>query len=104
MNRTYFFRTFLLSILLFLTQVAFAEMINKMDYDYDKVSHTATLRLSLNIGGNVAIPSLVTDEDGITYRVIKIGDYAFANNPNVITITIPQSITLIGKGAFSNCI
>lgn len=78
-------------------------MINKMDYDCDEVSHTATLQQSWGIGGNVAIPSLVTDEDGISYRVIKIGDGAFAGNSNVITITIPQSITLIGKRAFSGC-
>jgi hypothetical protein len=35
--------------------------------------------------------------------VLKIGDNAFANNPAIRTITIPNGVTTIGKNAFSQC-
>lgn len=57
--------------------------------------------------GDITIPSTVTHGD-MTYRVTKIGDYAFADNSgyNVnspTSITIPEGVTVIGKGAFYSC-
>lgn len=39
-----------------------------------------------------------------TYRIGKIGDYAFANCINLQEIDLNSDITEIGKGAFQNCI
>ena len=39
---------------------------------------------------------------GITYEVVGIDDGAFANSP-ITSITIPNSVTNIGDGAFSGC-
>ncbi|MBQ0008340.1 MAG: leucine-rich repeat domain-containing protein [bacterium] len=51
--------------------------------------------------GSVVIPSSVF-YNGITYRVISIGDYAFRNG-GVGSVTIPISVTSIGNFAFEDC-
>ncbi len=40
--------------------------------------------------------------NGKTYEVVGIDDYAFANSP-ITSITIPNSVTSIGNGAFNGC-
>ena len=53
-------------------------------------------------GGDVIIPSTVID-NGVEYTVTRIGDNAFSkNNSNIETIIIPNTVTSIGSGAFSN--
>lgn len=104
MNRTYFFRTFLLSILLLLTQVTFAiTEIGGIYYSLDGVNHVASVYSGRFVAGDVVIPSVVADEYGTTYRVIKIQSGAFSNNNNIVSVTIPLSITEIGKNAFDEC-
>ena len=51
--------------------------------------------------GNVTIPSSVAYQ-GRTYTVNEIGDMAFVNCPNLTSATIPNTVTSIGVGAFSN--
>ena len=53
--------------------------------------------------GNVVIPSSVT-YSGNTYAVTSIGDYAFYECYYLASITIPNSVTSIGYGAFEGCI
>ena len=49
----------------------------------------------------VTIPETV-EYRGVTYEVIGIGEYAFANSP-ITSVTIPNSIKTIGYGAFEHC-
>ena len=51
--------------------------------------------------GNVTIPSSVAYQ-GRTYTVNEIGDMTFVNCPNLTSVTIPNTVTSIGVGAFSN--
>ncbi len=56
---------------------------------------------------NLVIPA-VFEDNGTWYRVTAIGDWvfgdlAFANRSNLISVTIPDSVTTIGYGAFSDC-
>ena len=51
--------------------------------------------------GDVAIPSSVAYQ-GRTYTVNEIGDMAFVNCPNLTSVTIPNTVTSFGDGAFSN--
>ena len=51
--------------------------------------------------GEVIIPSTVT-YNGTTYSVTSIGDYAF-EDCSLASITIPNSVTSIGRGAFYYC-
>ena len=49
--------------------------------------------------GNVVIPATV-NYNGISYNVTSIGELAFRNCSDLVGITIPNSITSIGRGAF----
>lgn len=51
---------------------------------------------------SVQIPSSVTI-DGVKYRVTSIADNAFKGNKTLKKITIPSTVTKIGKKAFYNC-
>ena len=50
--------------------------------------------------GDIVIPDNV-ENDGIIYSVTSIGDYAFCFCHSLTSVTIPYSVTSIGRGAFS---
>lgn len=53
---------------------------------------------------NVVIPESIYMADGSTVaRITKIGDNAFLNNENIISVVIPDSVTEIGENAFNGC-
>ena len=57
---------------------------------------------SYKYSGVVTIPESVTN-DGSTYSVISIGDYAFYQCLSLTSVVIGNSVTSIGYGAFSAC-
>ena len=50
----------------------------------------------------VILPVSVTIE-GVTYQVTSIADNAFKGNKKLKSITIPETVRVIGKNAFSGC-
>ena len=54
------------------------------------------------VSGDVVIPSSVTN-NGTTYSVTSIGDYAFYLCIGLTSVTIPNSVTSIGDDAFYGC-
>lgn len=60
-------------------------------------------KYSVSNTGNVVIPSVVTDGNGMEHKVIAIGTKAFANCTNLTGITVPDSVTNIASYAFENC-
>lgn len=53
--------------------------------------------------GDIVIPEIVT-YNSKTYSVTEIGEAAFKGCENLTSIKIPNSVTSIGKNAFTNCI
>ena len=52
--------------------------------------------------GSIVIPSNVT-YNGSEFTVKSIGNNAFFGCSSLTSVTIPNSVTSIGSGAFSNC-
>ena len=71
-------------------------------YNLDKSTQTASVT-SGNYSGIVHIPEKI-EYNGATYIVAEIGERAFYSCYGLTGITIPNSVTNIGKYAFSQCI
>jgi hypothetical protein len=52
--------------------------------------------------GKLVIPPTVVSED-VTYKVTKVGNYAFKNCPQLTEVTLPESITEVKEEAFYGC-
>ena len=52
----------------------------------------------------ITVPDTITDSYGITYKVTRIANNAFANNKKLKTVTIGAYIVEIGNNAFKKCI
>ena len=60
-------------------------------------SNTVTISDYIGPGGALAVPSLIDSKN-----VTRIGDYTFFNR-SLTSVTIPDSVTNIGRGAFKYC-
>lgn len=65
-------------------------------------SQTATVTKIEDVKGNVTIQSKITIGDK-SYKVTEIADKAFQNKKKITSVTIPSSVTVVGKAAFKNC-
>ncbi len=63
---------------------------------------TVTYKASSKSAKKVSIPSAVTIH-GVSYKVTKIDNNAFAGSKKLTKVTIPASVTEIGASAFKNC-
>lgn len=90
------------SIIEKVTSVTNAEDYAKLAYTYNESDKTAVVT---GFKGNPSNKDLVipktTEKDGVTYKVVSIGEGAFQYT-NVTSVTIPNSVTSIGDGAFYN--
>ncbi|MEI6796173.1 MAG: leucine-rich repeat domain-containing protein, partial [Methanomassiliicoccales archaeon] len=68
------------------------------DYTYSVSGDKATITGYTGVGGPITIPSTLG-----RYSVAALGNWAFANNTSLTSVTIPDSVTSIGDYAFRAC-
>lgn len=56
-----------------------------------------------DIAGALTIPATVQHESGLEFNVKGIGDNAFNTRPNLVSVVVPESVTVIGGSAFYGC-
>ncbi|MCH5176351.1 MAG: leucine-rich repeat protein [Prevotellaceae bacterium] len=110
MKRYLFLKRFLASLLLCMVSTflwAYDFKVGSIYYnknaDGTSVSVTYESASYSSYSGYISIPSTVTF-GGRTYKVTDIGEDAFQNCSGLTSVTIPNSVTSIGYGAFSGCI
>lgn len=78
----------------------------KWTYDLDIPTRTAKLLRGRDLVGDVALKNIIVADTGsgdILFTVASIADSALANNPALLSCTVPNTIIEIGAYAFSNC-
>ncbi|WP_238883880.1 leucine-rich repeat domain-containing protein [Clostridium sp. YIM B02551] len=68
------------------------------DFEYEIYNNVATITGYLGTGGSVTVPSTLA---GLS--VAEIGNYTFAYNNAITSVSIPSSVTSIGYKVFYNC-
>ncbi|MBQ1773691.1 MAG: leucine-rich repeat protein [Prevotella sp.] len=77
-------------------------------YTYNTLESTAAVKQGTNneagspdASGDITILEKIIDGDK-EYTVCSVGDYAFCRNYNITGVTLPNTVTTIGRSAFSN--
>ena len=78
------------------------ETVNGIKYNYLPDGSAASVASDNQVSGNIVIPEKVSI-GGKDYTVTAIEDYAFNNCQNLLTVSIPSTLTSIGKRAFLSC-
>ena len=73
-----------------------------LTYTVNDDEKTVTLTDGHKASGDIIIPAAV-EQDGISYPVTSIGDTAFANCWQLVSVTFSGNIDSIGVEAFSHC-
>ncbi|KNY29178.1 leucine-rich repeat protein [Pseudobacteroides cellulosolvens] len=73
-------------------------VVGNSDSEYDFDPSTGTIYGYMGSNVNISIPNKI---DGVS--VNTIGDAAFFESPNILSVSIPGSATTIKQGAFASC-
>ena len=80
------------------------ELKDALELDETKLTADKLMKMMFNgYEGDIIIPETVVFNER-TYRVTSIGEEAFAGSYSLKSVTIPDSVTSIGDGAFNICI
>ena len=74
------------------------EIVSEEDFEYEVMDGGAVVTKYLGESESVDIPELL---GGVPVK--EVGFYAFEAKHNVTSVTIPETVTLIGEGAFMDC-
>ena len=94
----------LVVMMLMTASSAMAEVIDGLRYVLDSDTKTATLlpKMEGKYYGDIIIPEKVKGNDGVEYVVISLGE-SFYGCSSLTSITIPSSVTSLGRLCFSGC-
>ena len=80
---------------------------NGVQWKYEEIEPGKTCRIwpkdRNSVSGRVDIPGAV-EVEGVSIKVVSIGDYAFYSWSSLTSLTIPAGVTQIELRAFANCI
>lgn len=96
----------LISLCLMASAFGFTSVFTSGGINYEITSssspYTVSVAMNGSAEGNISIPASVVN-NGITYAVTSLGDFAFDYCTGLTSVTIPSSVTTIGEYAFNNC-
>ena len=92
----------LVVMLIMTASSAMAEVVDGLRYNLDSETKTATL-LPNNYSGDIVVPEKVKGNDGVVYVVTAFEDRCFYHCGGLTSITIPSSVTSLGRSCFSGC-
>ena len=69
---------------------------------YDKIPTYGAV--TEDVTGPIVIPSNVLAPDGKSYTVTQISQEAFSNRTGITSVSIPNTVTIIGMRSFYGCI
>ena len=76
---------------------------NKVTYEVDLSAHTAeVIEVDEDFNGRLTIPDPLELGDE-KYSVVRIADNAFNNRSGLKSVTLPETVTYIGKSVFKDC-
>ncbi len=98
----------MLAVLLSLTASAFGSFsVNGIWYEhlgsYDPNVEVRGIADGEICPGYLEIPSMVTDGNGDTYKVLTISEYAFKDRKELVSVYIHDNVEVIGANAFAGC-
>ena len=95
----------LVVMMLMTASSAMAEVIDGLRYVLDSDTKTATLlpKMEGKYSGDIIIPEKVKGNDGVEYVVTAFEDYCFYCCYGLTSVTIPSSVTSLGKSCFYRC-
>lgn len=94
----------LVVMMLMTASSAMAEVIDGLRYVLDSETKTATLlpKMEGKYSGDIIVPEKVKGNDGVEYVVTSLGN-SFYGCSSLTSITIPSSVTSLGRLCFSGC-
>ena len=97
--------TLILSVFFSISASAYDVVVDRIYYDISENNATVTYNYNYNYSysGDIVIPESITFENS-KYSVTSIGESAFEDCRSLTSVTIPNSVTSIGNGAFFWCI
>ena len=95
----------LVVMLIMTASSAMAEVVDGLRYNLDSETKTATLLPKKNgyYSGDIVVPEKVKGNDGVVYVVTAFEDRCFYDCGGLTSITIPSSVTSLGRSCFSGC-
>ena len=93
--------TLILSVIFSISASAYIVEVDGISYDISETTVEVTSGDN-KYSGDIVIPESITFENS-KYNVTRIGNSAFEKCSSLTSVTIPNSVTSIGEGAFSYC-